>query len=54
MWGMAGSTLSANFLHKWTLEDRWKEIFLVQAERMLNDWERIDDIIILVARLIRR
>ena len=44
MWGMAGSMLSANFLHKWTLEDRWKEIFLLQAEKMLNDWERIDDI----------
>ena len=44
MWGIAGSMLSANFLYKWTLEDRWKEMFLLQAEKMLNDWERIDGI----------
>jgi lantibiotic modifying enzyme len=44
MWGTAGSMLAANFLYQWTSEDRWKETFLFQAERMLSDWERIDGI----------
>jgi lantibiotic modifying enzyme len=44
MWGSAGSMLCANFLHTWTSEDRWQELFLLQAERMLSEWERIDGI----------
>jgi lantibiotic modifying enzyme len=44
MWGSAGSMLCANFMYLWTSEDRWKELFLIQAERMLKDWERIDGI----------
>jgi lantibiotic modifying enzyme len=44
MWGSAGSMLCANFMYQWTLEDRWKEAFLFQAERMLNDWQRIESV----------
>jgi lantibiotic modifying enzyme len=44
MWGIAGSMLCANFLRKWTSEDRWQEIFLLQAEKMLSEWQRIDGI----------
>jgi lantibiotic modifying enzyme len=44
MWGSAGSMLCANFMHRWTSEDRWKDVFMVQAERMLTDWERIEGI----------
>jgi lantibiotic modifying enzyme len=44
MWGSAGSMLCANFLHMWTSEARWQEVFLLQAERMLSEWERIDGI----------
>jgi lantibiotic modifying enzyme len=44
MWGTAGSMLCASFLHKWTSENRWQEIFLLQAERMLSEWEKIDGV----------
>lgn len=44
MWGSAGSMLCANFLHTWTAEARWQEVFLLQAERMLREWESIDGI----------
>jgi lantibiotic modifying enzyme len=44
MWGSAGSMLCANFLYKWTSEDRWKQIFLLQAENMLSDREWFDGI----------
>ena len=39
--GRRGSMLCANFLHGWTSEDRWKGIFLFQAQRLLSEWERI-------------
>jgi hypothetical protein len=42
MWGSAGSMLCANFMHTWTSEARWREVFLLQAERMLSEWESID------------
>ena len=44
MWGSAGSMLCANFLRTWTSEARWQEVFLLQAERMLSEWEKIDGI----------
>jgi lantibiotic modifying enzyme len=44
MWGAAGSMLCANFMYKWTSEDRWSKLFLLQAERMLGEWERIDGV----------
>jgi Lanthionine synthetase C-like protein len=44
MWGAAGSMLCATFLRTWTAEDRWQEVFLLQAQRMLREWERIDGI----------
>jgi lantibiotic modifying enzyme len=44
MWGAAGSMLCANFLYGWTSEDRWKELYLFQAERLLSERERIDGV----------
>lgn len=44
MWGTAGSMLCANFMHQWTSEDRWKQIFSLQADRLLGEWERIDGV----------
>jgi lantibiotic modifying enzyme len=44
MWGSAGSMLCTNFLRTWTSEARWQEVFLLQAERMLSEWERFDGI----------
>jgi hypothetical protein len=44
MWGSAGSMLGATFLHTWTAEERWREVFLQQAERLLREWERIDGV----------
>jgi len=44
MWGAAGSMLCTKFLHTWTSEDRWKELFLFQAERLLNEWETVNGV----------
>lgn len=44
MWGTAGTMLCANFLHRWTAEPRWREIYLFQANRMLGEWEAIDGV----------
>src|SRR5947207_155469 len=44
MWGSAGSMLCANLMYQWNSEERWKEVFLLQAERMLNDWQRIENV----------
>jgi lantibiotic modifying enzyme len=44
MWGSAGSMLCANLMFQWNSEERWKEAFLLQAERMLNDWQRIENV----------
>jgi len=44
MWGTAGTMLCARFMHSWTREPRWKDIFLLQANRMLDEWETIEGI----------
>jgi lantibiotic modifying enzyme len=44
MWGTAGTMLCANFMHRWTAEPRWREIYLFQANRMLAEWEAIDGV----------
>jgi hypothetical protein len=44
MWGAAGTMLCASFMHRWRAEPRWKEIYLLQAERMLGEWESIDGV----------
>lgn len=44
MWGTAGTMLCANFMHSWTKEPRWKDIFLLQANRMLEEWESIEGV----------
>jgi lantibiotic modifying enzyme len=44
MWGTAGTMLCANFMHRWTAEPRWREIYLSQANRMLSEWQAIDGV----------
>jgi hypothetical protein len=44
MWGAAGTMLSASFMHRWSAEPRWKEVYLFQAERMLSEWEPIEGV----------
>ncbi len=41
MWGTAGTMLAANFMFQSTNEDRWKEQFSFQADRLLKEWEEI-------------
>jgi lantibiotic modifying enzyme len=42
MWGMAGSMLAAYFMHRWTHESRWQEVFRLQANLLLQAWEPVD------------
>ncbi len=44
MWGTAGTMLCANFMHSWTKETRWKDVFLLQANRLLEEWEAIEGV----------
>ena len=34
MWGMAGSMLAAYFMHQWSQEPQWKDIFRQQAQKL--------------------
>jgi len=42
MWGIAGSMLAAYFMHQWTQEPRWQEVFQAQADRLLQEWQWVD------------
>jgi len=42
MWGIAGSMLAAYFMHQWTQEPRWQEVFQTQADRLLQEWQWVD------------
>lgn len=44
MWGMAGSMLAAHFMHQWTQELRWAEVFQTQAAALLQAWQPVDEI----------
>lgn len=44
MWGIPGSMLCANFMYQLTSDNRWRDIFLLQAQRLLNDWEWVPNI----------
>jgi len=41
MWGLAGSMLVALFMHEWTKEPRWENMYQKQAEKMLADMVNI-------------
>lgn len=42
MWGVPGSMLAAKFMFHWTDESRWKEVFLLQAEKLMTDWQEVE------------
>ena len=42
MWGVAGTMLAAYFMYQWTQENRWKEVFKLQAELLLSEWQPVD------------
>ena len=44
MWGTAGTMLASHFMHQWTSEPKWKDIYILQAKRLLADWEKIPNI----------
>ncbi len=41
MWGIAGSMLAAYFMHQWTQESRWQEVFKSQAGLLLHEWQPV-------------
>jgi hypothetical protein len=43
MWGIAGSMLAAYFMYQWTQESRWQEIFKLQADLLLQEWQPVDE-----------
>jgi len=43
MWGIAGSMLVAYFMHQWTKESKWQEIFKSQATLLLQEWQPVDE-----------
>jgi lantibiotic modifying enzyme len=43
MWGMAGSMLAAYFMHQWTAEIRWQEVFGLQADLLLQAWKPVSE-----------
>ena len=42
MWGIAGSMLAAYFMHQWTQESKWQEVFKSQAALLLQEWRPVD------------
>lgn len=44
MWGIPGSMLAAYFMHQWTQEPRWQEVFKSQANLLLNEWEPVGEV----------
>lgn len=42
MWGIAGSMLVAYFMHQWTQEAKWQEVFKSQAVLLLQEWQSVD------------
>ncbi|HEY9749675.1 MAG TPA: LanC-like protein [Allocoleopsis sp.] len=43
MWGIAGSMLAAYFMHQWTQESRWQEVFQSQAALLLREWQPVGE-----------
>lgn len=43
MWGIAGSMLAAYFMHQWTQESRWQEVFNTQAALLLQEWQPVGE-----------
>lgn len=44
MWGMAGSMLAARFMHRWTSDEVWADIYRYQAVRLLAEWQLVNEI----------
>lgn len=44
MWGMAGSMLAALFMHQWTRDALWANLYRKQANLMLADWKSVEGI----------
>ncbi|MBT4644847.1 MAG: lanthionine synthetase [Deltaproteobacteria bacterium] len=44
MWGCAGTMIAANLMYQWLSESRWKDVFLIQANRLLEEWKSIPGI----------
>ncbi|MBE9108531.1 LanC-like protein [Nodosilinea sp. LEGE 07298] len=42
MWGIAGSMLAAYFMHQWTQEPRWQDVFQAQADQLLQEWQPVE------------
>ncbi|MEP0873667.1 LanC-like protein [Trichocoleus desertorum AS-A10] len=43
MWGIAGSMLTAYFMYQWTQESRWQEVFQLQADLLLREWQPVGE-----------
>ncbi|WP_299411667.1 LanC-like protein [Acaryochloris sp. IP29b_bin.148] len=44
MWGIAGSMLAAYFMYQWTHESIWQEVFKLQADLLLNEWQLVGEV----------
>lgn len=44
MWGIAGSMLAAYFMHQWSQESRWQDIFKAQAALLLQEWLPVGEV----------
>ena len=42
MWGIPGSMIACRHMHAMTAESRWRDLFMIQAERLLGDMEETD------------
>ncbi|MEM1291675.1 MAG: LanC-like protein [Cyanobacteria bacterium P01_H01_bin.162] len=44
MWGIAGSMLAAWFMYEWTQESRWRDVFTLQADSLLQAWQPVNEV----------
>jgi len=44
MWGVAGTMIAADFMAHSSENKIWREVFLLQAKKLLGDWEPTSDI----------
>jgi len=44
MWGTAGTMIAADFMAQSSEDKKWSEVFLLQAKRLLDDWQRVSGI----------
>ena len=41
MWGVPGTMLAANFMFRWTGEQRWRDLYSLQAQHLMSEWEEV-------------